>query len=561
MSLPASTAVPADSLLDWRQIFAAVPEAEKTPLVRLLLQVIEQQAQRIGFLEAKVASLEAEIVRLQGGPAKKPPASNSKPSELSKPAKPATDDGKRPGSAKRSKTEDLPIHSEVAVPPSELPPGSSLVRRDPFVVQDLIVEVHNTRYQIETWRTPNGEEIRGQLPAGIRGHFGAGLVGFVMQQHYAAHVPQSRILEELEDFGMDISAGQINNILTEKVDDFHAEKDALLPAALQACPVLSVDDSGAPHEGKYGSCLCLCNEFFTSYHSSDSKDRGKFLDVLRCGHRDYVLDEHAGKYLLDQGLPAKIFKLFADEPPPGLSAAPTIRPQTFADETAWNKHLDSLGIDNAKHRQTLTEAALLGSAIAHGLPPDLKLVSDGSSIYAMFVHGLCWIHQERNLAKLVPCGTEQVQAHESVLTALWQLYKDLQAYREKPTAEHAAELRPRFDALVGQTTGWPELDAALVKMSKKKDDLLRVLDHPKLPLHTNTVERAFRDWATKRKISAGTRSAVGRRCRDTFLSLKSTCRKLGVRFWNYLNDRLKKENTIPQLSELLVQKSASSATI
>lgn len=557
MSVPASTAVPAvpaDSLLDWRQIVAAVPEAEMTPLVRFLLHVIEQ-------LEAKVSSLEAEIVRLKGGPSQKPPASNSKPSELSKPAKPATDDGKRPGSAKRSKTEDLPIHSEVAVPPSELPPGSSLVRRDPFVVQDLIVEAYNTRYQIETWRTLNGEEIRGRLPAGIRGHFGAGLVRFVMQQHYAAHVPQSRIFEELADFGIDISAGQVNNILTAKVDDFHAEKDALLPTALHACPVLNVDDSGAPHEGKYGSCLCLCNEFFTSFHSSDSKERGKFLDVLRCGHRDYVLDEHSGKYLLVQGLPAKIWKLFAAEPPPDSTAEPTIRPQTFADEAAWNQHLDRLGIDNAKHRQTLTEAALLGSAISHGLPTDLKLVSDGSTIYALFVHGLCWIHQERNLAKLVPCGAEQVRAHESVLTVLWQLYQDLKAYREKPTAELAAELRTRFDALASQTTRWPELDAALSKMAKKKDDLLRVLDHPELPLHTNAAERGFRDWATKRKISAGTRSEGGRRCRDTFLSLKSTCRKLGVRFWSYLNDRLMKANTIPQLSELLVQKSASSATI
>jgi len=560
MSLSPGTDIPSD----WRSVIAAIPEAEKTPLVRLLLQVIEQQSQRIEFLEAKVANLEAEIVRLKGGPVKKPPASNSKPSELSKPPKSATEDGKRPGSAKRSKTKDLPIHSEVAVPPSELPPGSSLVRRDPFVVQDLLVEVHNTRYQIETWRTPNGEEIRGQLPAGIRGHFGAGLVQFVMQQHYAAHVPQSRIYEELEDFGIDISAGQINNILTEKVDDFHAEKDALLPTALQACPVLNVDDSGAPHDGEYGSCLCLCNEFFTSFHSSDSKERGKFLDVLRCGHRDYVLDEHSGKYLLDQGLPAKIWKLFAAEPPPdspSSTAEPRIRPQTFADEAAWNQHLDCLGIDNAKHRQTLTEAALLGSAIAHGLPADLKLVSDASSIYAMFVHGLCWIHQERNLAKLVPCGTEQVQAHETVLTALWQLYKDLKTNRATPIPERAAELRTRFDTLVNTPIQWPELAAALVKMAKKKDDLLRVLDHPELPLHTNTVERAFRDWATKRKISAGTRSEVGRRCRDTFMSLKSTCRKLGVRFWNYLNDRLKKENTIPQLSELLVQKSASSATI
>ena len=119
------------------------------------------------------------------------------------------------------------------MPPKELPPGSMLLRRDPFVVQDLIVHTHNTRYLLETWRTPTGAVIRGELPPDIRGHFGPGLLAFMVQQHYAAHVPQSRLLEELLDYGVAISSGQINHILTEQHAAFHAEKDALLPAALQ----------------------------------------------------------------------------------------------------------------------------------------------------------------------------------------------------------------------------------------------------------------------------------------------------------------------------------------
>ena len=98
-------------------------------------------------------------------------------------------------------------------------------------------------------------------------------------------------------------------------------------------------------------------------------------------------------------------------------------------------------------------------------------------------------------------------------------------------------------------------------MADKKADLLRVLDRPDMPLHTNTPERAFRDWATKRKISAGTRGAKGRRCRDTFLSLKSTCKKLGVRFKSYLHDRIMKEGKIPFLPELVRKKAVDSALI
>lgn len=511
-------------------------------------RITELEAQ-VARLSALVAALQDEVARLRGD--KQKPRSNSKPSTLSKPAPDeATADGKRPGSAKRSKTAELPIHQETPVPPTDLPPGSFLLRSDPFVVQDLVVEVHNTRYLLETWQTPTGEQLRGELPAGIRGHYGSGLIGFMLQQHYEAHVTQPRLLEELRDYGIDISSGQINAILTENHAAFHAEKDALLPTGLQVSTCVNVDDSGAPHQGRYGSCLCISTEFFASFHSSDSKSRSKFLDVLRCGHTDYLLNEAAWSYLERQGLPAKVVRKLQDH-----------AGRTFADAASWNHHLDTLGIDNDKHRQTLTEAALLGSAVEHGVRLDLGIVSDGAEQYALFVHGLCWIHQERNLAKLVPCGTEQCQALENVLTAVWQLYADMKAYRQAPSPTQAEVLRARFDEIVGRTTCFPELNAALLRMAANKDDLLRVLERPDMPLHTNTVERDFRDWATKRKVSAGTRGELGKRCRDTFMSLKATCKKLGMRFWEYLRDRLCKAGKIPDLSELVRQKTANSATI
>ena len=121
--------------------------------------------------------------------------------------------------------------------------------------------------------------------------------------------------------------------------------------------------------------------------------------------------------------------------------------------------------------------------------------------------------------------------------------------------------RPRANSKRQATFGWPELNVALTRMADKKADLLRVLDRPDLPLHTNTPERDFRDWATKRKISAGTRGTLGRRCRDTFLSLKSTCKKLGVRFMAYLRDRITKAGKIFSLPELVRKKTAGPAPI
>ena len=52
-------------------------------------------------------------------------------------------------------------------------------------------------------------------------------------------------------------------------------------------------------------------------------------------------------------------------------------------------------------------------------------------------------------------------------------------------------------------------------------------------------ESDIREFVKRRKISGGTRSDAGRRCRDTFASLMKTCRKLGVSFWAYLLDRVR----------------------
>lgn len=54
-------------------------------------------------------------------------------------------------------------------------------------------------------------------------------------------------------------------------------------------------------------------------------------------------------------------------------------------------------------------------------------------------------------------------------------------------------------------------------------------------------------------VSAGTRSEDGRQCRDTFASLKKTCRKHGLSFWEYRKDRVAGRNAIPSLGELIRQ--------
>jgi hypothetical protein len=82
--------------------------------------------------------------------------------------------------------------------------------------------------------------------------------------------------------------------------------------------------------------------------------------------------------------------------------------------------------------------------------------------------------------------------------------------------------------------------------------LLVALDRPKVPLNTNSSEQEIRDPVTLRKISGGTRSEDGRRCRDTLLSLKKIYQKNAISFWAYLGDRLGiAANTVARLPDLI----------
>ena len=95
--------------------------------------------------------------------------------------------------------------------------------------------------------------------------------------------------------------------------------------------------------------------------------------------------------------------------------------------------------------------------------------------------------------------------------------------RNRRIATSAQHLRDRFDAIFCQKTRYFTFNLALKRIYNNKSELLRVLDRPEIPLHTNGSETDIRDYVKKKKVSGGTRSDEGRRCRDTFATLKKTC--------------------------------------
>ena len=103
----------------------------------------------------------------------------------------------------------------------------------------------------------------------------------------------------------------------------------------------------------------------------------------------------------------------------------------------------------------------------------------------------------------------------------------------------------------------PETHRQLVKLMKlTQKELLLVLEDPGLPLHNNLSESRIREYVKRRKISGGTRSESGRQSRDTFASLKKTCRLYGLLFWDYLTDRLTGIGLLPRLGEVIEKASS-----
>lgn len=539
-----------------------ITEEEMTPLVKKLIALIDKLREENQLLKEEAQQMRDTIAVLKGEKAK-PIFKSSKMDENTNKGDGDGDPGqsegegedakkpKRAGSAKRSKTAALEIHEDCVIAPTiAVPPGSRFKGFRDFVVQGLVIKTHNIRYRLECWQTSEGIYLTGQLPPELQGqHFDTNLRSYILYQYHHCHVTQPLLLEQLREWGIDISSGQIDALLSSAKEAYHAEKDAILVTGLQVSQSITVDDSGARHEGKNGYVLHIGNELFGWFCSTDSKSRINFLECLHAGSITTQVNAEALDYMHEQGLSVAIreqLQLLTPDAPQSVEC--------------WNKHLADLGVKDQRHVRIATEGALLGGLMEKGFNPDLAIISDGAGQFAILLHALCWIHAERLIHKLIPISDIQREAVVQVRTQVWRLYADLKAYKLQPSIEQVVPLQERFEMTFTQHTGYETLNKLLQRLHRRKDELLLVLNRPDIPLHTNGSETDIRDYVKKRKVSGGTRSDLGRQCRDTFASLKKTCSKLGVSFWEYLQDRVSLTNAIPPLATLIRNAATSGAS-
>jgi len=511
--------------------------------------LVIKQWEQIVELQRMVAALREEITRLKGGPGRP----NLKPSgmELGTEPKPPASSGeseRRRGST-RSK---LSIHEERTLKVAAPPPGSRFKGYTSFVVQDLVIRPHVVNFRCECWQTPDGGMMTAPLPAGIDGHFGPELRRFVLAQYHQGQMTVPRLVALLRGLGIFISKRQVVRLLIDGQDGFLTEARDVLRAGLSSAAWITVDDTGARHKASNGFCTQIGNAHFTWFGTTACKSRRNFLELLRAGHDDYVISAEALAYMRERALASHVIARLIEHPD-----------RYFADQKAWNAHLERLGISALKVNpdpvMVATEGALWGSIKAHGFLPDAIIVSDDAGQFNVGRHGLCWVHSERLIHKLDTFTDENRAAQAAVRELIWNLYRDLKAYRCAPTRQRRAALRARFDRIFTRKTGFVTLDRLLARLHANKPELLMVLDRPEIPLHTNGSENDIRCHVTRRKVSGGTRTDVGRDCRDAFLGIVKTCAKLEIAFWDYLGARLAVPGgpIVPSLPELVLARSRS----
>src|SRR3954462_1356783 len=359
---------------------SGLPRAELEALAERLLAENDALRQVIAGLKAEVATLKG----VKGRP-------ELKPSGMGKGTEPAPAGTGR--GAKGSKSARLAVHEDRVVAAADVPAASRFKGYEDFLVQDLVLRPHVVRLRRERWLTPDGRTVVAPMPAGITGHFGPELRRFVLAQYHQGQVTVPRLVDQLRAIGVLISKRQLVRLLNAGQDAFLAEAREVLRAGLSVAGWISVDDTGARHQHRNGVCTQLGNDHFAAFATTASKSRLNFLEVLRAGFTDYVVNAEALAYMRRRSLAGSVIASLAQHPE-----------HHFADEAAWSAHLERLGITGLPGTpgpvRSATEGAVWGSVKAHGLLPDTVILSDDAGQFALDRHALCWVHAERLVHKL-----------------------------------------------------------------------------------------------------------------------------------------------------------------
>ena len=432
-----------------------------------------------------------------------------------------------------------------------LPKDAKFKGYSDIVIQDIKIATDNVKYRREVYYSPSqNKSFIGQLPVDVmnKGEFGVGIRSLIPLLKSECNLSESCILSFFQNFGIEISSAYISNQWTKGATDFHREKTDIIAAGLSSTAYQQMDDTGARVSGENHYTQILCNPFYSAYFTVPHKDRLTVLDVLRnFAPRQYLYNLPAISLLEDFHLPKKMRKAVDQQ----------LVKDTFFNKGPFDSLLDAIKL-GPQQRTRIEEACAIAAyreqtAIS---VVEILLCDDAPQFKLLTQHiALCWVHDGRHYKKLRPVAPQHKKALEDFLAQYWLFYHQMKAYKEVPNNQQASILSQEFNTLFSTKTDYEQLDERIAKTRAKRDALLLVLDHPELPLHNNASELAARVQARERDVSLHTMSKAGTQAKDTFMTISQTAKKLGVRTYEYIRDRISGELKLPSLAQLIREKS------
>jgi hypothetical protein len=525
-----------------------IADPQLREVIQRLMNLVEHLSTENRQLREENQRLRDEVNRLKGEQGRpKVPARPPDPVDHSSEAERRVPRGR----VKRAKNETILIDREETreVDRDRLPPDAEFKGYEEVIVQDITFHTDNVRFSKEKWYSPSERRTYlADLPTGYDGQFGPTLKALIWIWYFASQMTEPKIAEFLHHLGIQISEGQISNLLIKQQEERHAEKDAIAEAAIAASPWQQTDDTATRVNGTAHHCHVISNPLASVYYTLPGKDRLSVLDALRNQRpRTYLLNAEADAYLDRMALSAGVRRNLAHLPR-----------DMVLDETTMTALLTQHVANGGPRQQTwIREALTVAAYHAEVEFPVIRLLlcDDAPQFVGLTEElALCWVHDGRHYKKLRP----RFGVHLTALTAFardyWAFYRELLAYREQPTEAERVRLGTAFDTLFARVTGYDDLDARIAKTQAKKDALLLVLVHPELPLHNNASELACRARVRKRDVSNGPRTAEGAKAWDTGMTIVETAKKLGVSFYAYIHDRISGAMQLPSLADLITER-------
>ena len=213
---------------------SGIHEENARTLVKMLLNQIEELSGDLRQARTTIQQLRDEINLLKGEQGKPDVKANVPPQDGANSNHSSEKERRKSRERhKKSKKANIVINREdVATVNREVLPVDAVFKgHQDVVIQDISLHTDNVLFHKEVYYSPSQHKTYlAVLPAGYEGQFGPGLKTLIRTLYFSSQITEPKILEFVEHIGIQISLGQISNLLIKGQDGFHAESDAVFEA-------------------------------------------------------------------------------------------------------------------------------------------------------------------------------------------------------------------------------------------------------------------------------------------------------------------------------------------